>query len=71
MSTPHFIIAVDGMMCQKNCGSTVEKAIKSVQGVEEVRIAIRVKQYQDFIDLICFLLGNCKLQRQRSEGVGA
>lgn len=34
MDSPDITIEVNGMMCQKNCGSTVENAIKQVQGVK-------------------------------------
>ena len=38
ISQPHFVLNVDGMMCQKNCGSTVEGAIRTVKGVERVEV---------------------------------
>ena len=36
---PAFVIAVEGMMCQKNCGSTVHSAIKSVASVEDALVS--------------------------------
>jgi hypothetical protein len=29
---PDYTLAVEGMMCQKNCGSTVENSLRSVSG---------------------------------------
>ena len=34
MDSPDITIEVNGMMCQKNCGTTVENAIKGVHGVK-------------------------------------
>ena len=37
-------LSIDGMMCQKNCGSTVEKALCSVPGVTKVIVTFLKKE---------------------------
>ncbi len=40
METKHdVLLKVEGMMCQKNCGSTVQNALESVPGVERVIVS--------------------------------
>lgn len=41
---PDYFLAIDGMMCQKNCGSTVEKALLSVPGVTKVIVSFPRKE---------------------------
>ena len=40
---PDHCLVIDGMMCQKNCGSTVEKALLSVPGVTKVIVSFQNK----------------------------
>ena len=41
---PDHCLVIDGMMCQKNCGSTVEKALLSVPGVTKVIVSFQNKE---------------------------
>ena len=43
MTAPDFRFTVDGMMCQKNCGTTVEKALSNVPGVKLAKITFAKK----------------------------
>jgi len=40
---PDVVLEVDGMMCMKNCGSTVEGALRRVPGVVEARVVYELK----------------------------
>jgi copper chaperone CopZ len=42
-SPPNFRLAVAGMMCQKNCGSTVAAALSAVSGVKKVIVSFNDK----------------------------
>lgn len=39
VSSVHFELTVDGMMCQKNCGTTVRKALEAVPGVSRAEVS--------------------------------
>ncbi|CAM9765412.1 unnamed protein product, partial [Choristocarpus tenellus] len=41
---PDFVLDVEGMMCQKNCGSTVQGALEAVHGVTEANVSFAEKQ---------------------------
>lgn len=43
-SEPDFRLVIEGMMCQKNCGTTVEVSIRSVDGVEKVLVNFQRKE---------------------------
>jgi copper chaperone CopZ len=43
-SPPNFRLAVAGMMCQKNCGSTVAAALSAVSGVKKVIVSFNEKE---------------------------
>lgn len=45
-SPPNFRLTVAGMMCQKNCGSTVAAALSSVSGVKKVVVSFNEKEAQ-------------------------
>jgi Cu+-exporting ATPase len=53
-------LAIEGMMCQKNCGTTVQRALESVQGVTEAQVSFSQKlavvmgsvSMQDLIDAV-------------------
>jgi len=33
------VLKVSGMMCQKNCGTTVQRALEAVRGVQQVEVS--------------------------------
>jgi len=41
---PDQVLTIEGMMCQKNCGTTVETAISLVTGVEKVEVIFSQKK---------------------------
>ena len=43
-SQPDFRLVIEGMMCQKNCGTTVEVSIRSVDGVKKVLVNFQQKE---------------------------
>lgn len=43
-SEPDFRLVIEGMMCQKNCGTTVEVSIRSVDGVKKVLVNFQQKE---------------------------
>lgn len=45
-SPPNFRLTVAGMMCQKNCGSTVAAALSAVRGVKKVVVSFDEKEAQ-------------------------
>ena len=64
-NTPNIILNVTGMMCQKNCASTVEKALASSNGVHKAIVrfkdseahiwgTISVKQAIDVVESVGF-----------------
>ena len=38
---PDHVVLIEGMMCMKNCGATVEKAIRAVSGVQNVVVSLK------------------------------
>lgn len=47
---PDYRISVQGMMCQKNCANTVEKALKLTKGVEFAKVTFRSKLAEVWLD---------------------
>ncbi|CAN0271448.1 unnamed protein product [Laminaria digitata] len=54
--TPTIVLEVEGMMCQKNCGSTVRKALESVAGVARAEVSFPVKRAKVWADATGMLL---------------
>ena len=42
----HYVLQVEGMMCQKNCGTTVERALQAVPNVTKVIVSFPKKEAQ-------------------------
>jgi Cu+-exporting ATPase len=40
---PSFVLFIEGMMCQKNCGTTVQKALSAVPGVVHCEVSFKEK----------------------------
>ena len=55
-SPPNFILSIAGMMCQKNCGSTVAAALSSVSGVKKANVSFAKKEAQIWGDVSIELL---------------
>ena len=45
-SDPDVVLKVEGMMCQKNCGNTVQKALSNVPGVTKAVVTFAQKEAQ-------------------------
>lgn len=41
---PNIVLRVDGMMCQKNCGNTVQHALEAVAGVSRAEVSFAEKR---------------------------
>lgn len=44
MTEPNYVLRVDGMMCQKNCATTVCKAIKAVHSVTNAEVTFAAEE---------------------------
>lgn len=47
---PDYRITVHGLMCQKNCATTVEKALKQTKGIEFAKVTFRSKLAEVWLD---------------------
>ena len=55
-AVPDYCLAIEGMMCQKNCGSTAQKALASVPGVTNAIVTFQKKEAQIWGDVSPLLL---------------